>query len=123
MSNTLTNDENSLSADLFNNNTDVLYILKLTALRDNTFRLYVNEKSPAHARYEVEISLQGEPQLSKIDAVEKSEEFVTVKSGANKAVLYFRPFKIDLYSRDQLVISTNARGLMRFEHIRNKPEP
>ncbi|XP_043482862.1 neutral alpha-glucosidase AB [Leptopilina heterotoma] len=123
LSNTVTNDENSLSADLFNNNTDILYILKLTALRDNTFRLYVNEKSPAHARYEVEISLQGEPQLSKIDAVEKSEEFVTVKSGANKAVLYFRPFKIDLYSRDQLVISTNARGLMRFEHIRNKPEP
>lgn len=111
-----------MSAELVNNDTKVLYILKLTALRDNTFRLYVNEKSPAHPRYEVEISLQAEPQVSKIDAVEKTEDLVTVKCGPNKAILHFRPFKIDLYSQDQLVISTNARGLMRFEHIRNKPE-
>ena len=119
----MTYNETTLSADLSNKDTGILYILKLTALRDNTFRLYVNEKNPLHARYEVEFALQREPQVSKIDSVEKSETSVTVKSGANKAVLFLKPFKVDLYSQDELVISANARGLMRFEHIRKKPEP
>ena len=121
--NTVSYNQTTLNADLFNKDTGILYILKLTALRDNTFRLYINEKAPLHPRYEVELALQAEPQVSKIDSVEKSDETVTVKSGPNKAVLFHSPFKVDLYSHDQLVISANARGLMRFEHIRTKPEP
>lgn len=121
--NTVTDDQTTLSADLLNKDTGVLYVLKLTALRDSTFRLHINEKTPLHPRYEVEISLDGKPVVSKIDSVDKSEESVTVNSGPNKAVLYLKPFRVDLFSRDKLVISANARGLMRFEHIRKKPEP
>lgn len=95
----------------------------LTALKDNLFRLQINEKSPLKPRYEVQYSLQDHPQLGKLTLVEKTTTHITVANGPNKAILHVSPFKIDVYSGDRLVISANARGLMRFEHIREKPEP
>lgn len=106
-----------------NRDTDVLYVLQLTALKDNTFRLHVNEKNPLHPRYEVEYVLQGPPQVSKLELVEKTKERVVVKNGNGKAIINANPFRVDLYSGEELVISANAKGLMRFEHIRQKPEP
>ncbi|KAG7201657.1 hypothetical protein KM043_004387 [Ampulex compressa] len=111
-----------LNAELFNKDTGVYYVLKLTGLKENTFRLYINEKSPLHPRYEPEYALQDQPQTSKLELVEKTGEHVTVKNGDGKAVLFVNPFRVDVYSQDVLVISANARGLMRFEHLRPKPE-
>ncbi|KAH0541134.1 neutral alpha-glucosidase AB [Cotesia glomerata] len=108
---------------LFNKDTGKPYILQLTALEDNTFRLFINEKEPLKPRYEVEYALQGAPRHANLQLVETTSDHVTVKSGSNKVILYFSPFKVDLYSDEQLVISTNARGLMRFEHLRTKPAP
>ncbi|XP_078047812.1 glucosidase 2 subunit alpha [Augochlora pura] len=118
---TVTSNEYSVTADLFNKDTGVLYILQLTALKDNTFRLHINEKNPLHPRYQPENALQDQPQTADLTLVEKTVDHVTVKSGANKAILYALPFRVDLYSQDVLVVSANARGLMRFEHHRAKP--
>lgn len=60
---------------------------------------------------------------SRLEVAEKTENSVTVKCGANKAVLVGAPFRLDMYSGDQLTVSANARGLMRFEHHRAKPQP
>ena len=38
--------------------------------------------------------------------------------GTGKAVLLVKPFRLDVYDGDQLVISVNARGLLNFEHQR-----
>lgn len=43
-------------------------------------------------------------------------------SGANKAVVIAKPFRVDFYENNVLVVSANARGLMNFEHIRPKPQ-
>ncbi|XP_035721940.1 neutral alpha-glucosidase AB-like [Vespa mandarinia] len=120
--NTVAHNESTLTADLFNKDTGVFYLLKLTVLKDHTFRLHINEKNPLHPRYEVEYSLQDQPQTSKLDNIEKTTEYISVTNGENKAVLYINPFRVDLYSQNVLVISANARGLMRFEHLRPKPE-
>ncbi|XP_014235159.1 neutral alpha-glucosidase AB isoform X1 [Trichogramma pretiosum] len=117
---TLSQNESSLSAELLNKNTEIHYILDLTALKRDLFRLRINEKNPLHPRYEVEYALQDHPQITKLEVVEKTTTQITVKNGPNKAVLQYSPFKVDLYSGDKLVISTNARGLMRFEHLRTK---
>ncbi|XP_015603638.1 neutral alpha-glucosidase AB [Cephus cinctus] len=120
---TIALNESVIIADLFNKDTGVYYVLHLTAVKDNTFRLHINEKNPIRPRYEVENALHHDPQPVKLELVERSTDSVTVSNGQNKVVLYAKPFRVDLYSDDQLVISANARGLMRFEHLRTKPEP
>lgn len=60
---------------------------------------------------------------SRLEIVEKAENSVTIKSGDNKVVLMGAPFRIDLYSGNSLVVSGNARGLLRFEHQQIKQEP
>lgn len=59
----------------------------------------------------------------RLEVVEKADNAVTIKSGDNKVVLMGAPFRIDLYSGNNLVISGNARGLLRFEHQQVKLEP
>lgn len=54
---------------------------------------------------------------------EKTDNSVTVKSGINKVVMRGAPFRLDLYTGDQLTISANARGLFRFENHQTKPQP
>jgi alpha 1,3-glucosidase len=58
----------------------------------------------------------------RLNIIEKTAEFVSVNAGANRVTIHASPFRVDLFSGDELVISANARGLMRFEHIRLKPE-
>lgn len=107
---------------MFNKDTRILYILQLTALKDNTFRLHINEKNPLHDRYEPEYALQNQPRVSKLNLIEKTTDHITITSGENKVILYTNPFRVDLYSQNILVVSANARGLMRFEHYRTKPK-
>ena len=109
-----------MSGELYNKDTGVYYKLELTSLKKDLFRLRINEKNPLHPRYEVEYALQDNPQLAKLELIEKTDSQIVVKNGLNKAVIHYSPFKVDLYSGDTLVISTNARGLMRFEHLRTK---
>lgn len=122
MTDTLVQNESTIDIDLFNKDTKVHYLLQLTALKDNTFRLQINEKNPHHPRYVPEHALQDQPQTSKINLIEKTTGHITVTSGENKVILYANPFRVDLYSQNVLAISANARGLMRFEHHRTKPK-
>lgn len=118
---TLVQNEFMITVELYNKDTNVFYVVKLTSLKEDTFRLHINEKHPLHPRYENEYALYDQPQTVKMDSVEKTAESITVSKGENKAVLYINPFKVDLYSQGVLTISANARGLMRFEHLRTKP--
>lgn len=47
---------------------------------------------------------------------------ITITVASNKAVITAIPFRIDLYNNDVLSVSLNAKGLMRFEHLRTKDE-
>ncbi|XP_014206129.1 neutral alpha-glucosidase AB isoform X2 [Copidosoma floridanum] len=118
---TLSHKESTLHIELYNKVTGVYYRLELTALKNDLFRLYINEKSPLHPRYEVEYALKDHPQTTVLQLVEKTSTHITVKNGKNKAILHVNPFKVDFYVGNQLVISTNDRGFMRFEHLRTKP--
>ncbi|KAK0168914.1 hypothetical protein PV327_002670 [Microctonus hyperodae] len=122
LSNTISQNYSTLFAELFNKDTGVYYVLQLTALEENTFRLHINEKNPLKPRYEVEHALQGVPNQIKLTISERTDDHTTVTNGPSKIVIYHIPLKIDSYFDDQLVISANARGLMRFEHLRTKVE-
>lgn len=62
--------------------------------------------------------------LYRLQITEKTENTITIKSEgeAGKAVFVGAPFRLDLYTGNQLTVSVNARGLLRFEHHRPKPE-
>jgi hypothetical protein len=60
--------------------------------------------------------------FDRLEVIERTAELVSVKAGGNKVTVRAIPFHIDLFCGEELVISVNTRGLMRFEHIRLKPE-
>jgi len=115
--------ESQVLGELVNTENNVYLSLELTALTDGRWRLWVDEAKPMRTRYRVQHSLQQEPPHQSLQIEEKTENSVIIKSGPNKAVLMGAPFRLDLYSGDQLTISANARGLMKFEHHRTKPQP
>lgn len=101
-----------------NNNQD--FELKLEAVKDDTFHVVINEKSPLHPRYVVEDALKGPLDFEPITVVEKSALHITVAHGVHKAKI-MTLLQIDFFNQDKLVVSLNAKGLMRFEHLRLKP--
>lgn len=57
--------ENEVDVELINTANDAKFKLTLSALVDDTFRLFANEISPLYPRYVVEISLDKPPQHDK----------------------------------------------------------
>ena len=43
-----------------------------------------------------------------------------IMTSSSKVVLTYAPFRLDFYRGDDLLISTNARGLLKYEHQRHK---
>lgn len=61
--------------------------------------------------------------MFRITVVSQTSDEVVVSAGSNKVAIQSKPFRLDFYSGDDLVAVGNGNGLMRFEHIREKPEP
>nr|ALX00045.1 neutral alpha-glucosidase ab-like protein [Melanoplus sanguinipes] len=120
--NTLRVEDSVVSAKIQNTQNLVEFKFELYALSGATFRMKINELSPLKPRYEVEHVLAGEPQLERLEVKERTAEYVSVSSGSTKAKIYGAPFRVDFYNGDTLAITANAKGLMKFEHIRVKPE-
>ncbi|XP_067007712.2 neutral alpha-glucosidase AB [Anabrus simplex] len=115
-------EESSINAEVFNTQNMVKFKLQLIALADNTFRMKITEWSGSKERYEPDNVLVGKPVEERLEVVEKTQDYITIKSGGNKVTLISSPFRIDVYSGEHLAISANSRGLFRFEHYRTKPE-
>ena len=66
--------------------------------------------------------LVSEPELAALTVVAQTKESVTLglAESSGKAVLTYSPFRLDFYRGDDLLLSTNARGLLKYEHQRHK---
>jgi alpha 1,3-glucosidase len=82
--------------------------------------VFIDEVKPLHPRYQVQGALNGEPQVAKLEVLERTKEKVTVRSGDNKAVITASPIKIEFYKNDVLVAVVNEKGLFSMEHLRTK---
>ena len=73
-------------------------------------------------RFEVPLVLVSEPELAALTVVAQTKESVTLglAESSGKAVLTYSPFRLDFYRGDDLLLSTNARGLLKYEHQRHK---
>jgi len=110
-----------LEALVINNKNGVKFKLDLEGQADNTFRLKFNEAYPLKPRFEVPLVLVSQPEVAPVHVVSRDEKSIVLGLGeSSKAVINFKPLRVDFFSGDNLVLSTNARGMMKFEHLRHK---
>ncbi|GIX67767.1 neutral alpha-glucosidase AB [Caerostris darwini] len=109
-----------LEGVIINSQNGVMLKLDLIALKNNMLQLKATELNPIRPRYEAREALVGDPEESSLEVILQDSEKIIVGFGPNKAVLNGSPFRVDIYSADQLLMSANARGLMKFEHYRPK---
>ena len=106
-----------------NNNNGVKFKLSIIGLADNTFRLKINEAYPLKPRFEVPLVLVSEPEPAAVTVIARDDQKIILGLGdSSRAILHFSPLRVDFYSGDKLVLSTNARGMMKFEHLRQKQD-
>lgn len=58
--------------------------------------------------------------IFRISVAERTKDLITVTTKDNKATIYASPFKIEFFKDGTLVSVVNARGLMNYEHFREK---
>ncbi|XP_057364594.1 neutral alpha-glucosidase AB-like isoform X2 [Daphnia carinata] len=109
----------SLQVQVISSRSQARLQLQLIALADSTLHFELDEVNPIKLRYRAQESLSGSPQLSSLKITEQSSDSISLSfGGTGKAILLVKPFRLDVYDGDQLVISVNARGLLNFEHQR-----
>ncbi|XP_062540279.1 neutral alpha-glucosidase AB-like [Armigeres subalbatus] len=120
-------DENSLDIrnnvvmmDLYDTATNHWYELSLSSIPGNVYHLELNEKYPIRDRYRVsDAVISG---LNPRDVLIESSEFtVNIRDKTSRAEIHKKPFRIDFYNQDKLMVSANAKGMLKFEHSREKP--
>lgn len=52
--------------------------------------------------------------------VQRTSGGVEITSTTTKAAVTFDPFQMDFYVNNEIAVVMNSRGLMNFEHYRNK---
>ena len=98
--------------------------LELIGLKDSSFRFKVREAFPLVPRFEVPYVVNGEPEPQTISIVEQNADGFKLKSSedGNEVFVNAKPFRMDFFSKNELVLSVNGKGLLRFEHTRAKQE-
>ncbi|GFY77929.1 neutral alpha-glucosidase AB [Trichonephila inaurata madagascariensis] len=109
-----------LEGVIINSQNGVMLKLDLVALQNNMFQLKASELNPIRPRYEAREALVGELEEANLEVISQDSDKIVVGFGPNKVVLNGSPFRADVYTGDQLLVSANARGLMKFEHYRPK---
>lgn len=99
---------------------NVQFRLEIFGLQDDTFRFKIREAFPLSQRFEVPEVLVGDPEQVPITIEDKTDSGFTAVLGNHHAVVTSKPFQIDIFSNGILVVSANARGLLKFEHSRLK---
>ncbi|XP_067119018.1 neutral alpha-glucosidase AB-like [Centruroides vittatus] len=120
--NTIKTTASKIEGNIVNGKNGVEFKFQLSALVSNMLHIKINELKPLRPRFEPKEALIGEPPETNLQITNQDSEGITATFGNNKAVVTANPFRIDVYTNDQLVISVNPRGLMRFEHHRLKDQ-
>lgn len=113
----------SVSMDVTNTGTSVEYTLQITSLRDLSVRVKMDEKNPKAPRHTVKHVLPETLPESNIAVKERDENKIILAMADHvTAVIHYRPLRIDVFSKDDLVLSLNSRGLLEIEHQREKQD-
>ena len=123
-----TGDHLGVEATIKNADNGVMLKLTLNSLLDNgsILKIHINELKSERTRYEAKDALKESIPKTKLELDKISLDSFKVKFGKDNvqysAVVYYKPFKIDVYSGDDLILVGNERGLFNFEHFRKKEQ-
>lgn len=109
-----------MKVDLINNQNMQTFVLTLKALPDNSFHYEIDEKTPLKPRYRVTEALLQNPTIIPIHVTTSTSQ-IQVTSESGTVVINNAPFKMEFYQGGQLALTVNGLGLMRYEHLREKP--
>lgn len=107
--------------DIVNTENNQIFTFSLEAFTDQ-FRVLLNEKSPLHARYRAEYVIETLPTRVNINTPSINNTHIEVIISNSRVIFQSSPLQVDFYQDDYHALSLNTKGLMRFEHLRTKPE-
>ncbi|XP_065520845.1 neutral alpha-glucosidase AB isoform X2 [Lathamus discolor] len=107
---------------LVNEATKVPLLLELWGLQGNMTRIRIKELNPLRPRFEVPDVLVGEPPVERLAVTGQDEGSLELSLGpaGHRLLVTEKPFRMDLLQGRELLCSVNARGLLFFEHLRQR---
>ncbi|XP_052782433.1 neutral alpha-glucosidase AB-like isoform X2 [Mya arenaria] len=114
-----------IEVQILNTKNNVRLLMQVTAIKDNTARLKINELNPLRKRYEIPVGdvLVGEPKTQDMKVLVRSGSSISLGFEENKILITSRPFRVDFINKEEPVVSINAQGLLKFEHSRERNPP
>lgn len=104
------------------NQRQVVLTLELVAYDSSILRLRLKEKNPLKPRYEVPDVLV--PTLQTAESTYKDLKLSFGPAGAYCAVINADPFRVDVYSGNEKLITLNDRNLLKYEELQERqPAP
>ncbi|XP_063002384.1 neutral alpha-glucosidase AB isoform X1 [Elgaria multicarinata webbii] len=116
--------QDSMKIQLINEVNKVPLLLELYGLKGNMTRIRINELNPLKPRYEVPDVLVQDPPTTRLSVTGRDGNSVELSLGdrGHKLILTAKPFRMDLLEGRDLVLSVNSRGLLVFEHLRQRKD-
>uniref|UniRef100_A0A914X4X0 Glucosidase II subunit alpha n=1 Tax=Plectus sambesii TaxID=2011161 RepID=A0A914X4X0_9BILA len=101
-----------------------LFKVTLVGLGDGRLHLVVDELTPIRPRYQPLDALTGSPKEQKFKShTPGAASSMLMTAEGNKVVVLYRPFRVDVYSGTQeLVLSINSQGLLKYEEYRERKD-
>lgn len=121
-----TGDHLGVEATIKNTENGALLKLTLNSLLDSgsILKLHINELKSERTRFDAKDALSESVPKTRLEIEKISLDSFKVKFGKENvhygATVYYRPFKIEVFSGSNLVLVGNERGLFNFEHFRKK---
>ncbi|XP_069036386.1 neutral alpha-glucosidase AB isoform X2 [Lepisosteus oculatus] len=121
---TLQLSDSRLSLQLLNEHNKVKLLLELYGLQGNMTRIKINELKPLRPRFEVPDVLIRDPPAYPLTVVSRDDHGLVLSLGGpdQRLILSAHPFRLDIMEGPELLLSVNSRGLLVFEHLRQRKD-
>ncbi|GBP26287.1 Neutral alpha-glucosidase AB [Eumeta japonica] len=99
-----------------------LYVFKLSALLDGTFRVELDEESPIYPRYRTQLALVAEPKADELKLIENKDNHVILQnSQGHKVTITADPLKIEFLDKaGNVAVILNEKSLLQVEPLKKK---
>ncbi|XP_006831953.1 PREDICTED: neutral alpha-glucosidase C [Chrysochloris asiatica] len=116
--------KDSTNFQIINEATKIPLLAEVYGLKGNIFRIKINEEAPLKPRYEVPDVLTSKPSTIRLFSCSGDADSLVLadEKGDLKLHITADPFKIDLVSKEDVVLSINSMGQLYFEHLQIPPK-
>ncbi|XP_072481170.1 neutral alpha-glucosidase C isoform X2 [Notamacropus eugenii] len=116
--------KDSTKFQIINEVNKVPLLAEVYGIEGNIFRFKINEMTPLKPRYEVSDVLVQKPVTKRLTSCPGDTGALVLKddSGHLKFCITANPFRIDLSSEEEPVLSINSKGQLYFEYLQMPPK-